>query len=123
MRACLKGAPVPVARHAGGDIRALGQVESRARRCCHGCRRRCALDIRRCRARGLAVVARVPGLELVKAVAARPRECSTRVEIGILVERGLVARVRVAEDVAAAATVVTTDEVVEGALAFEIVAD
>lgn len=120
---CSKGAPVPVAGHASRNIRALGQIESWAWWCRHGCGRRGILDIRRGRARGPAVVACVPSLELIETVAACARRCSARVVVGVLIERNLVARVLVAEDVATAAAVVATDEVVESAFAFEVVAD
>lgn len=65
----------------------------------------------------------MPGLELIKTVCASARGLSTGVVVGVLVERNLVARVRVAEDITATAAMVTTNKVIEGALAFEVVTD
>lgn len=117
----LEGAPVPVARNAGRRIRALSQAETSARCSCDR-RGWHVLGLGRSRARGLAVVARVPGLVHVKAVVAGARRDSTGVEIGVLVQGHLEAGVLVAEDVATAAAVVPACEVVEGTLARRVIA-
>ena len=136
----LESAPVPVAGHAGRDVRALGDIGRlgprnyvpSARGHAHGRRGRdgAVLDIRAAvrRGRGGRVCAGVlllPGLlVLLVAVGAGARgDGSTRVEVGVLVEGNGVRGVPVAEDVAAAAAVVATDEVVEVALAGRVIAD
>ena len=81
------------------------------------------MAVRRCRTRGLAVVAGVPSPVLVETVVAGARGNGTRVEVGVLVQGHLEAGVEVAEDVAATAAVVAPDKVVEGALAGRVVAN
>lgn len=118
-----EGAPIPVARDAVGHLRGLGQAEGSFGHG-HDWRRRCGiLGVRRRGARSLAVVASVPRLVLVEAVVAGARGSGAWVEVGVLVQRHLEAGVLVAENVAAAAAVMTADKVVEGALAGRVVAD
>ena len=81
------------------------------------------LYIRRRRARGLAVVAAVPRLILLEAVAARARELRARIVVGVLIQGDLVAGMLVAEDVATAAAVMTADKVIKGSLASRIIAN
>lgn len=73
--------------------------------------------------RGLAVGAAAPRLELVVAVLAGAAHGAARVVVGVLVKRDLEGRVRVAEDVAAAAAVMAPRPVVEVAHAGGLVAD
>lgn len=81
------------------------------------------MDIGRCCARSLAVVAAVPDLEFLEAVTTSARGSSPGVERGVLVKGYQETRVPVAEDVAAFAAVMTAGEVAERALAGRIIAN
>ena len=65
----------------------------------------------------------LPGSEIPPAVLACPRPCAFGMIVGVLVEGNGVEGVRVAEDVAAASTVMAAGEVSEVALASCFVAD
>ena len=118
-----EGAPVPVSRHTGSDLGALGRRGDEAggrRDWGRGHRVRC---VRRGRARRLAAAATIGGLDDLEAVVAGARDRSLGVEVCVLVQRQDIARVPVAEDVAAFAAVVSADEVAESSLAGRVVAD
>lgn len=134
-RGHLEGAPVPVAGHADGHLGLA--LARRAGAAVGGARGRGArgdgpaaldglLPLPPLQAggggRGLAAVAAPPDLEVAVAVLARAAGLAARVVVGALVEGHLVARVRVAEDVAATPAVVAAHEVVEEALAGRVVA-
>lgn len=131
-------APVPIARHTDGDLglrlarRCWASARYGAR--CHGARgdRRGAAAVvvgRGCvaagaaRCRGNALSSAGPVLKLAEAVVAYAGESAAWVVVSALIKRGLLGRMRVAEDVAAAAAVVAADEVVEILLARRVVAD
>lgn len=131
----LEGAPVPIAGHTDRHLglalaRCAGAAVGRASR--HGAsgHRPAApygvllplLLLLAGGAGGVAVVATPPDLEVAVAVLTRPAGLAARVIVGALVERHLVAGVRIAEDVAAAPTVVATHEVVEEPFAGGVVA-
>lgn len=113
---CRGGPPV------GGIAANLVGTGTAALVCC--CRRRGVVGGGgRCRAGQVAAVgACPPGLELPEAVGAGAVRRAPRVVVGLLVERDLKGRVEVAEDVATAAAVVATREVVERLLACRFVA-
>jgi hypothetical protein len=64
----------------------------------------------------------MPALVLLETVVARARRRGLGVIIGVLIQGDLKARVLVAEDVAASATMVATKKVIESSLARGIVA-
>jgi hypothetical protein len=65
----------------------------------------------------------VPISILLEAVVAGARRGSPWVEVGVLIQRNLKARVRIAEDIATSAAVVTSREVIKGSLAGRVVAN
>lgn len=135
----LKRAPVPVTWHAERDLRLClpGRGRARARHRAGGDRTRWhrAASVLLLRGpvatatatytRGLAVTtaSAPPQLEVAVAVCAGAAELTARVIVGALVQGNLIARVRVAKDVAAAPAVVPPHEVVEVLLAGRVVTD
>lgn len=124
-RAPLECAPVPVARHACGDLSAGHQALLIT--CANGGGgSRAAAPVNpstlgRGSTGGLRIISAVPSLELIKTVMTSAGRDSTGIKVGILVERNDVARMPVAEDIATAAAVMAADEVAEVALAGRIV--
>lgn len=135
----LKGAPIPITRHADGHL-GLRLPRRRGASARHGTRRHWTR--RPYRLGAAAVVMSLgrmttgaarrwrdapacggPALELAETVVADAGEGAARVVVCALVEGGLLGRVRIAEDIAAAAAVVAADEVVEVLFAGWVVAD
>lgn len=88
-----------------------------------GCRRTAVTVLSRRIARRLTVGATAPGLEFGVAMGTRSARCPSWVVVCVLVEGNLIRRVPVAEDIAAASTMVAADEVAKVTLACRLVAD
>lgn len=123
----LEGAPVPVARHAGSDLGALGGSQEARRRGNDGARndgagRGGAGRIGALVAPAAAAVTALPYLKFGEAVKADAGQGRAGVELAVLVKGDELCRMRSAEDVAAAAAVVATVPCIEVALAGRVVA-
>lgn len=120
-----KSAPVPIARHAGifgsGDFlsKDIAELASTVDRGSCGCSR-FAIGAGAVRPAG---PGEFPSAVIVVAVFARARYSAMRMVVGVLIERYPVRGMWIAEDVAAASTVMSSIEVTEGSETTHFIAD